>query len=705
MDESKMKKQPVAELSESKTARTASIRSEQGIGDCEVRLDQVLESLPYPFYVIGVSDYRIKAANPAAQFGPLSSASTCYALTHNTDKPCGSAAHPCPIEEIRKTRRPVTVEHVHCDKDGNPRNVEVHAFPVFDNEGNVSQIIEYVLDITERKQAQGDLKWELDVNAALAQLYKPLISLGASIESIARVVLEQAKFLTGSKHGYVSEIHPTTGDNVSHTLTDMLQGHCGVSEKKRKIIFPRGKDGLYPALWGHSLNTGEAFYTNSPEKHQASSGIPEGHIPIRRFLSVPVILSEELVGQVALANKEENYTKRELKAICRLSEFYALAIQRKRAEEDLQNGEERFRQIAESAEEWIWEVDANGLYTYASPVVEKLLGWKPSEIVGKKYFYDLFAPDLREELKKAAFQVFSRKESFRKFTNFNVHKDSRIVVLETSGSPIVDGSGHLLGYRGVDSDITERKWAENALQKAHEELERRVEERTAELRKSFEEKAFIRETFGIYLSDEIVAEILTFPEGVKLGGETRDMTILVSDLRGFTDVTESMEASRIVQIINRYLEKMVPIIMRHGGTIDEYTGDGILVFFGAPRLLPNHSSRAVVCALEMQESMEELNKENLRLGLTQVEMGIAISCGQLVVGNIGSERRRKYGAVGSPINVAFRLVEKARPGEIVVTQAVKDRLGDKLRTLSHWKDSLKGIGSTLIYQVIGMKEN
>jgi class 3 adenylate cyclase/PAS domain-containing protein len=577
MNESKTKEQPVSESGELNISKTGSMLIGEGLRQCEICLDEVLESLPYPFYVIDVSDYTIRAANPAAHFGPLSSASTCYALTHNMDKPCGSAAHPCPIEEIRKTGKPVTVEHVHCDKDGKPTNVEVHAFPVFDNQGKVSQIIEYVLDITERKQAEDALRWELSVNAALAQLYEPLVSPGASIETVARVVLEQAKTLTGSKHGYVSEIHPTTGDNVSHTLTDMLQGHCRVSEKKRKIIFPRGKDGLYPALWGHSLNTGEAFYTNSPEEHKSSRGIPEGHLPIRRFLSAPVMLGEELVGQIALANKDEDYTDRELQAICRLSEYYALAIQRKRAE---------------------------------------------------------------------------------------------------------DG-----------------------LQKAHDELERRVEERTAELMKSYEEKAFIRETFGTYLSDEIVTELLASPEGVKLGGEMRDMTILVSDLRGFTHVTESVEASRIVKLINRYLEKMVPIIMRHGGTIDEYTGDGILVFFGAPRLLPDHSSRAVVCALEMQESMKEINKENQRLGLTQVEMGIAISCGQLVVGNIGSERRRKYGAVGSPINVAFRLVEKARPGEIVVTQSVKDRLGDKLQTLSHWKDSLKGIGSTLIYQVIGMKED
>ena len=77
----------------------------------------------------------------------------------------------------------------------------------------------------------------------------------------------------------------------------------------------------------------------------------------------------------------------------------------------LQNSEERFRQVAESAEEWIWEVDATGLYTYASPIVEKILGWKASEIVGKKYFYDFFIPNSKEGLKKTAFKTFSKKET------------------------------------------------------------------------------------------------------------------------------------------------------------------------------------------------------------------------------------------------------------------------------------------------------
>jgi class 3 adenylate cyclase len=537
----------------------------------------IIESLPNPFYVVDVFDYTIKMANSASKLDQFQKIATCYAITHKTDRPCNSDGHPCPIEVIRKTKRPMTVEHVHYDNDGNLINVQIHAFPIFNSEGNVTQIAEYVSDITKRKQAEEKLKWELTVSSALSECFKPLVSPLSSIEHMAKTILNMAKTLTGSEHGFVSSIDPRTGNNVIHTITEMHKGQCKISRRNKRNIFQRGEDGLYPGLWGHCLNTLNGFFTNSPKNHEAKNKIPEGHINISRFLSVPVLLSDELVGQIALANKDIDYTNRELEAIQRLAQFYALAIQRKRTE--------------------------------------------------------------------------------------------------------------------------------NALKKSHDELERRVEERTADLLKSHDERTFIRETFGLYLSDEVVTEILTSHKKVNLGGEVRDMTVLVSDLVGFTTITESMDPPQIVKIINRYLEKMIDIIVRYQGTIDEFTGDGILVFFGAPRSLPNHTERAVACAIEMQESMKELNNENHGLGLPHLEMGIGINCGKLVVGSIGSEKRKKYGAVGSPINMAFRIQDKTRPGEILVTQPVKDELGGKLLVSSHWIDSLKGAGNTVIYRVIGIKEH
>ncbi len=142
--------------------------------------------------------------------------------------------------------------------------------------------------------------------------------------------------------------------------------------------------------------------------------------------------------------------------------------ERNEAREAVRRSEERFRQVAESAGEFIWEVDANGLYLYASPVVKQILGYTPDEVVGRMHFYDLFAPETREETKTAAFEVFARREEFRAFPNLNVTKDGRVVALETSGLPILDGNGNLLGYRGANTDITERRQAEEALRESEE---------------------------------------------------------------------------------------------------------------------------------------------------------------------------------------------------------------------------------------------
>ena len=140
--------------------------------------------------------------------------------------------------------------------------------------------------------------------------------------------------------------------------------------------------------------------------------------------------------------------------------------ERKRAEEELRTSQARFSQLADNSGEWIWEVDGKGLYTYSSPAVESVLGFTPEEVVGKKHFYDFFAPQVREELLKFAADAMARKAPFKSWGNMNVHRNGRIVHLETSGVPVLDEKGNVLGYRGVDVDITERKKAQEALQEA-----------------------------------------------------------------------------------------------------------------------------------------------------------------------------------------------------------------------------------------------
>jgi PAS domain S-box-containing protein len=151
--------------------------------------------------------------------------------------------------------------------------------------------------------------------------------------------------------------------------------------------------------------------------------------------------------------------------------------ERKKVDAALRERDERFRQVTENAGDLIWEVDAEGLYTYMSPIVEEMLGYKAEEIVGKKHFYDLFPTESRDETKEAAFAAFNRQETFRGFVNHNIHKTGRLVILETNGTPIVDDDGNLRGYRGVDRDITERRRAEQV----QSELLKRLEDTNREL--------------------------------------------------------------------------------------------------------------------------------------------------------------------------------------------------------------------------------
>lgn len=146
------------------------------------------------------------------------------------------------------------------------------------------------------------------------------------------------------------------------------------------------------------------------------------------------------------------------------SQYFIAVIEditeRKKAEAAVTESAERFRQVVENISDFVWEVDANGLYTYASSSVEKILGYSCGDLVGKMHFYDLFDPAVRDKLKAAAFRVFENKQAFRSFSNPNVSKNGRVVQLETSGVPVLDKAGNLVGYRGADTDITERKQSE-----------------------------------------------------------------------------------------------------------------------------------------------------------------------------------------------------------------------------------------------------
>jgi PAS domain S-box-containing protein len=255
-----------------------------------------------------------------------------------------------------------------------------------------------------------------------------------------------------------------------------------------------------------------------------------------------------------------------------LAGFTVDVTERFKAEEALKESEHRFKQIAEIAGEWIWEVDRNGLYTYISKMGEVILGYSADEIVGKMHFYDFFIPEKREEMKAAALAAFKARENIMNFENENLHRDGHVVILETTGVPMIDEKGNLSGYRGVDTDITNRK-------RANEEL--------IESKERFK-TVFDNTLVGLYRTTPDGNILLVNPTLVKMLGFNSVEELLSRNLEeaGFEpsyprkEFTESMEAKGKVEgLESAWIRKDGSTVFIRESAIAIHDRDGRILFY------------------------------------------------------------------------------------------------------------------------------
>ena len=216
---------------------------------------------------------------------------------------------------------------------------------------------------------------------------------------------------------------------------------------------------------------------------------------------------------------------------------------------------------------------------------------------------------------------------------------------------------------------------------------------------------FIKKVFGRYLSDVVVDEILETPDGLSIGGEVKEITILMSDIRDFTRLSEVLNPQETVLLLNRYLGAMAEIVIEYGGVVDEFLGDGVLAAFGAPISTGADAEAALRCAIAMRDAVETVNKKNRADELPEIKTAIAVNTGQVVVGNIGCEQRAKFGFVGHPVNVTSRIEDCARAGEILISQNTKNSVDTTKYKFSRPRSiTVKGVKNVLeVFNVEGME--
>ncbi len=399
-------------------------------------LNTILESLPHPFYVIDADDYTILKTNSATGLLQASETITCYGLIHDKTEPCTGKETACPLDRVKKTKKPVTMEHRYHDTKGNLKIVEITAHPIFDNKGNVTQVIECVLDVTERKRAEDLMSLQHDLAVALSAEHE--------LSEGLRFCFEAATRASGMDCGGIYLV-----DEISGAFN--LVFHEGLTPDFIGNVSHYDADSDNARL----IMAGKPVYN----KH-LNLGVPLGEAERREGLLaiavIPIHFEDRVIGCINIASHtliEVSFSAR--RALETIAAQIGSAIARLKSEEAFRKSKARFRDLVDLIPQTVFEVDENGDFLFVNAFGLESFGYTQEDIDNSLNAVQSFIPKDRERAKENFRRVLNGERSIGNEYTI-MRKDGSTVPVILYFSPIIH-EGEPMGLRGIIIDISERK--------------------------------------------------------------------------------------------------------------------------------------------------------------------------------------------------------------------------------------------------------
>ena len=383
------------------------------------------------------------------------------------------------------------------------------------------------------------------------------------------------------------------------------------------------------------INDGESgLILTSNEKTELQKKLKEDNL-----LVVPLRAKENLLGFMILCDKEtrsgvEDFNELDLDILTSLSNQAAVAMDNAKLFKEITEAKQFNESILGSIATGVITINILGEVDSVNKAGENILKMDNDSIINNHYMF-LFEkdPDIIE--------IITKTELSKKITteiNMPFLTASQETIVNVSAAPRIDVNGNIEGLVIAIEDISDVSKVKN--------------------------------TFKRYVSKQVVDNLLEDETKLNLGGEEREVSILFTDIRGFTSMSENMEPEQVVMTLNEYFSEMIDIVFKHNGTLDKIIGDELMVVFGAPLAAEDDTERALNTAVEMQNKIKELNNIRKQRGEDPVLVGAGINKGFVVSGNIGSRDMMDYTVIGDTVNLGSRLCSAAGPGEIIVSKEV-----------------------------------